>query len=400
MRNAVKIRLYPTDEQAAFLNRQFGAVRFVWNRALHIRKHRYKVHGDRLSATHDLKPLLKVAKHSRKYGWLADFDAISLQQACVNLDKAFKNFFEGRAKFPRFKRKHGGQSSYHCTGKTEIGVDSISIPKCPGRIAAVVHRAMAGGLKSITITRTPTGKYFAACLFEDGVEMPELPKVIPAEEIVGVDLGLTHLVIESTGRKTDNPRFVTRAQRNLRRKQKSLSRKKKGSKNRAKARRFVAASHERVANARGDFQHKVSRRLVDENQASIFETLNNKGMMKNRRLAKHIADASWYSLYSKTAYKAARAGKHCHAINRWSPTSKTCGDCGFKCEAMPLDVRDWVCPNCGAEHDRDINAARVVKHFGILELRAGGWHVPVCGGLRKTGNSLAAAVEAESSRAA
>ncbi|MCL2428734.1 MAG: transposase [Alphaproteobacteria bacterium] len=240
---------------------------------------------------------------------------------------------------------------------------------------------------------------FASSSSRDGKEAPELPKTIPAEAIVGVDVGLTHLIIESDGRKTDNPKFVTRAQRTLRRKQKSLSRKKKGSKNRAKARFLVAASHERVA-ARGDFQHKLSRRLVDENQAIIFETLNIKGMQKNRSLAKHIADASWGSLRIKTAYKAERAGKHCLTIDRWAATSKTCSDCGFKCEAMPLDVRDWVCPNCGSEHDRDINAARMVKHFGILELRAGGWHVPVCGGLRKTGNSPAAAYEAESSRAA
>lgn len=400
MLRATKIRICPDAEQGAFLDRQFGAVRFVFNKALHIKTHQYRMCGESLSAKHDLKPLLAVAKRSRKYSWLADFDAMALQQACINVDRAFKNFFEGRARFPRFKRKRGAQASYHCTGKTEIGADWITIPKCPGRIEAVVHRETTGELKSITVTRTATGKYFAACLFEDGEAPPELPTVVPAEAIVGIDVGLTDVAVESTGRKTENPRFVTRAKRNLRRKQKSLSRKQKGSKNRAKARVLVAAAHEDVANARGDFQHKLSRRLVDENQAIVVETLNIKGMQKNHCLAKAISDASWHSLRIKIAYKAEQAGRHFLAIDRWAATTKTCGDCGFKCEALPLDVRQWTCANCGSEHDRDINAARMTKHLGILELRAGGVHVPVCGGLRKTGDSPAAALEAESSKAA
>lgn len=260
---ATKIRIYPTDEQVAFLDRQFGAVRFVFNKTLHIKKHQYRMHGENLSARHDLKSLLAVAKKSRKYGWLADFDAMALQQACINVDRTLKNFFEGRAKFPRFKRKRGAQRSYHCTGKIDVDGESIAIPRCPGRIPAVVHRQTPGELKSVTLSKTPTGKYFAACLYDDGHKKPELPKVIPAESVVGVDVGLTHIAIDSNGTKVDNPRFVKRAQRNLRRKQKYYSRKQKGSKNRAKARRLVAGAHERVANARGDFQHK----LVDENQA-------------------------------------------------------------------------------------------------------------------------------------
>jgi putative transposase len=397
MRRAVKIRIYPDEEQTRFLDRQFGAVRFVFNKALAIERHCYKVRGYKLSAMHDLKPILKVAKRSRKYGWLANFDAMSLQQSCINLDRAFKNFFEHRARFPRFKSKRGSQSSYHCTGKIAVGGDWITIPKCAGRIMAVAHRALAGELKSITLARTPTGKYFAACLFEDGETVPELPTVVPAEAIVGIDVGLSHLATESTGRKTGNPRFVTRAQRNLRRKQKSLSRKKKGSKNRAKARLLVASAHERVANARGDFQHKLARRLVDENQAIVVENLTIKNMQKNRTLARSISDASWGSLGKKVKYKAERAGKHFIKINQWAPTTPVCHCCGFRCPGkMSLKVREWTCDNCGVLHDRDTNAAKMVKHYGILELRAGGVHVPVCGGLRKTGDMPAVAVEAES----
>ncbi|HEY2532297.1 MAG TPA: RNA-guided endonuclease TnpB family protein, partial [Xanthobacteraceae bacterium] len=352
MLRAVKIRVYPDQEQAQFLDRQFGAVRFVYNKALAIKRHCYKVRRAGLSARRDLKPLLAVAKRSRRYSWLAEFDAISLQQACINLDRAFTNFFEHRARFPRFKSKRGPQSSYHCTGRIEVGKDWIAIPKCPGRIPAVVHRAVAAELKSITLTKTPTGKYFASCLFEDGEVVPKLAAVVPADAVVGIDVGLTHVVIESTGCKTGNPRFVTRSERNLRRKQKSLSRKRKGSKNRAKARHIVASAHERVANARGDFQHKIARRLVDENQAIIVETLNIKNMQKNRCLAKAIGDAGWHSLRTKIAYKAARGGKHFVALDQWAATSKTCSCCGFRVAELPLSVREWTCDNCDTLHDR------------------------------------------------
>lgn len=392
MRRATRVRLYPTDEQAEFLLRQFGAVRFVWNKALAVKRHRYKVHGEKLSAKHDLKPLLAVAKKSRRYGWLADYDSMSLQQACRNLDRAFVNFFEGRARFPRFKRKHSAQSSYHCSGRIAVGTDWITIPKCPGRITAIVHREPVGKLKSITVTRTPTGKYFAACLFEDDAEAPQPPIIVPEKTIVGVDVGLRHMAIENSGRKTANPHFVKRAQRNLRRKQKALSRKQKGTKNRAKARRLVARAHERVANARGDFQHKLARRLVDENQAVIVETLRVKNMLRNHRLAKAIADAGWYSLRSKIADKAQLAGKHFVALDSWTATSKTCS----KCDHRNAELRNeefWICPACGVLHDRDINAAINIKRWGIVELRANGVWVPAHRGLRKTGDRPAAANE-------
>ena len=198
MLRATKVRIYPTPEQVPFLDRQFGAVRFVWNKALAIKTHRYRTRGQKLKGKRDLKPLLAVAKRSRKYSWLADFDGHSLQQACINLDRAFTNFFEGRARLPRFKRKHAQQSSYHCTGKIAIGDDWITIPKMSGRISAVVHRVTSGKLASITLTKTRTGKYFAACLFEDETEPPVPPHVV--RDVIGVDVGLAHVAIDSTGR--------------------------------------------------------------------------------------------------------------------------------------------------------------------------------------------------------
>ncbi|WP_075881408.1 RNA-guided endonuclease InsQ/TnpB family protein [Vreelandella massiliensis] len=391
MLKATKVRIYPTPEQAAFLNAQFGAVRFVYNKALHIIRSQYKRHGTKLRAKKDLKPLLAVAKKSRKYHWLKDYDSIALQQACINLDRAFQNFFDPKlpARYPRFKRKHGKQSSYHCTG-IKVGEGEIKIPKL-GPVKARLHREITGTLKSITLTRTTTtGKYYASVLVDDGAEAPAPLQTV--QSVIGVDMGLTHLAIDSSGRKVANPRFLKRARANLRRKQKALSRCQKGSKGRAKARLKLAKAHERLANARADFQHKLSRQLIDDNQAVIVETLKVKNLLKNRKLAKHIADASWFSLIQKLDYKAREQGKHLVKIDQWFASSKTCAGCGHKVADMPLSVRRWDCEHCGTKDiDRDINAAINIRQQGILQLKAEGLSVSAHGGLRKPGHAPAAA---------
>lgn len=389
MLKATKVRIYPTPEQAEFLARQFGAVRFVYNKSLHIISAQYKRHGLKLNAKKDIKPLLAVAKKSRKYHWLKDFDSIALQQACINLDKAFQSFFNPKlaARYPRFKRKHGKQSSYHCMS-VSAGENWIKVPKMEP-IKARIYRDLDGKLKSITLSRTVTGKYYASLLIEDGVETPAPLQTIDA--VLGVDMGLTHLAIDSEGKKTANPRFLKRAQANLRRKQKSLSRCQKGSKGRAKARLKLAKAHERLANTRADFQHKLSRQLTDESQAVVVETLKVKNMLKNRKLAKHIADASWFSLIQKLEYKAKAQGKHLVKIDQWFASSKTCSCCGYKMESLPLSVRNWTCPVCTAVHDRDVNAAINIRQQGIIKLRAEGLSVPANGGLRKSGHAPVAA---------
>ncbi|WP_035541070.1 RNA-guided endonuclease InsQ/TnpB family protein [Halomonas sp. GFAJ-1] len=390
MLTATKVRIYPTPEQADFLNQQFGAVRFTYNKALHIISSQYKRHGTKLRAKKDLKPLLAVAKKSRNYHWLKAFDSIALQQACINLDRAFQNFFNPqlKARYPRFKRKHGKQSSYHCTS-VKAGDDWIKVPKLTP-IKARIHREIAGTLKSITLTRTPTGKYFASLLVEDGVEAAAPLQTV--ETVLGVDMGLTHLAIDSTGRKVANPRFLKLAPANLRRKQKALSRCQKGSKRRTKARLMLAKAHERLANVRADFQHKLSRQLIDDNQAVVVETLSVKNMLKNRKLAKHIADASWSRLIEKLAYKAKQQGKHLVRIDQWFASSKTCAGCGHKVEQMPLSVRTWDCPSCGTKAiDRDVNAAITIRQQGILKLKAEGLSVSAHRGLCKTGHAPAAA---------
>ena len=371
MLRATKIRIYPTQEQAAFLIAQFGAVRFAYNKALHLKSHMYRKHGVTLNPKKDIKPLLAVAKKSRKYQWLKEYDSIALQQSVINLHQAFDNFFNPKlkAKYPQFKRRHGKQSSYHCVG-VKVLDGSIKLPKMKP-IEANVHREIEGVVKSITVSLSKTGKFYASILADAGVEA--LTPLHTVRTVTGVDLGLSHFAIESNGRKTANPRFVKRAEKNLRRKQRQLSRKAKGSANRAKARILVAKCHEKVANARADFQHKLSRTLVDENQAVIVETLKSANMMKSRKLAKHIADASWHSFVAKLEYKLKEQGKHLLKLDQWYASSKTCHCCGHKMEDMPLSVRKWDCPSCGTtDIDRDLNAALNIRDKGILELKAAG----------------------------
>tara|TARA_Y100001970_G_scaffold294258_1_gene449305 strand:- start:3771 stop:4913 length:1143 start_codon:yes stop_codon:yes gene_type:complete len=371
MLRATKVRLYPSLEQADFLKQQFGAVRFAYNKALHLKSHMYRKHGVTLNPKKDIKPLLAVAKKSRKYHWLKQYDSIALQQSVINLHQAFDNFFNPKlkAKYPQFKRRHGKQSSYHCVG-VKVLEGAIKLPKMKP-VTANIHREITGTVKSITVSLSNTGKFYASILVDDGVEAPALLHTV--SKVTGIDLGLSHFAIESNGRKTANPRFVKRAEKNLRRKQRQLSRKAKSSSNRSKARRIVAKCHEKVANARADFQHKLSRTLVDENQAVIVETLKSANMMKSRKLAKHIADASWHSFVIKLEYKMKEQGKHLVKLDQWYASSKTCHCCGNKTEEMPLSVRKWDCPSCGTiDIDRDVNAALNIRDKGILELKAAG----------------------------
>ncbi|WP_245710372.1 RNA-guided endonuclease InsQ/TnpB family protein [Allopseudospirillum japonicum] len=311
------------------------------------------------------------------------------KRACINLDKAFQNFFDPKlpSRYPKLKRKHGKQSSYHCMS-VSAGDRWIKVPKMKP-IKARVHRALVGKLKSITLSRTATGKYYASLLVEDNVAAPT--PVQSVDTVLGVDMGLTHLAIDSNGNKTANPRFLRRAAANLRHKQKALSRCQKGSKGRAKARLKLAKAHERLANARADFQHKLSRQLIDENQAVVVETLKVKNLLKNRKLAKHIADASWFGLIQKLEYKAKAQGKHLVKIDPWFASSKTCSCCGHKIDILPLSVRTWACPACSVVRDRDINAAINIRQQGVMKLRAEGLSVPANGGLRKSGHAPVAA---------
>jgi len=364
------------------------AVRFAYNKALHISRHMYQRRGITLKPTRDIKPLLAVVKKSRRYSWLKEYDSLALQQAVINLDKAFANFFNKKlkARSPVFKSKHGKQSSYHPNGK--VLTDAVRLPKIPA-IRANIHREIVGKISSITITRNAAGKYSASILADDGQEAAAKPICITA--VSGYDLGLSHYLIGNGGGKVANPRHLVNAYRRLRRDGKAVSRKKPGSANRRKARLRLAAQHERVANARADFQHKLYRKIIDENQAVIVETLKSANMMKNRRLARHIGDAAWSGFVAKLAYKAESAGVHLVKLDQWFASAKICHCCGHKMPEMSLKVLEWKCPGCNADHDRDINAAINIQHKGITELMAAGHVVKAHRGLRKSGSVPVAA---------
>ena len=394
MLKATKVRLYPTIEQKAALAFQFGAARWAYNYALDWRNRAWKENGERVTRRMTLDKLVEL-KREEATAWLKEADSQALQQSLIHLDDAFKRFFQKQSRYPRHKGKRSKQSISYPQRVKIVDGNSLYLPKV-GNVKVVLHREITGKIKTVTVSRNLTGKYHASVLYDNGEPMPEVVSDMDANAVIGVDMGLSHLLITSEGYKEGNPRFLKQAEANLRHKQKSLSRKVKGSGNRNKARILVAKVHERVTNARNDFQHKLSKRLIDDNQAICVETLKVKNMLKNRKLARHITDASWSGLLRKLGYKAAWRGKHLVQVDQWFASSKTCSVCGACMVTMSLSVRTWQCKSCGHEHDRDINAARNIRQQGILKLKAAGLSVSACGGLRKTGISPAAACEAGS----
>jgi len=363
MITVTKIRIYPNTIQQEVLSQAFGCSRWLWNHYLVETQRVYKETGKGLSrfALNSLLPDLK-----KEHPWLAKTYSQSLQAVCLNLSRAYINFFEKRARFPRYKSKHGKQT-LHYPQNVRIEDDMIYLPKI-GCIKAVVHREIVGKLKTVTISRTQTGRYFASLLTDDGVTAPE---VSFQGKVLGIDVGLTHLAITSDRLKIENPHFLIKAEKNLKRKQRKLSRKVKGGNTRNKARLLVAGAYERVANTRKDFLHKLSHRLVNENQVIAVEDLNIRGMIKNHCLAQSISDVGWNTLTSFLCYKAARAGKGFIKVNRFFPSSKTCSCCLHVQKEMPLTIRLWRCSECGVLHDRDTNAALNIRREAQRIIAAG-----------------------------
>ncbi|MFN9671464.1 MAG: RNA-guided endonuclease InsQ/TnpB family protein, partial [Microcystis sp.] len=303
-----------------------------------------------------LLPSLKKA-----YEWLTDAYSQCLQVVALNLSQAYQNFFEKRARLPRFKSKHGRQSiSYPANVKFEG--DYLKLPGKVGLVYCVRHREFEGTIKTVTISKTPDGKYYASILVDDELELPETSK---DGKGIGIDLGLTHFAITSNGSKYENPRHLAKHQRNLKRKQQKLSRKKKGSNNRQKARRKVAKVHSKISRCREDFLHKLSRKIVNENQVIAVENLNVKGMVRNHNLAKAISDCGWGMFCTMLKYKAEWEGKTYIEVDRFFPSSKTCNVCLNQVASLPLDVRTWTCEHCKTTHDRDRNAAINIKNEAL-----------------------------------
>lgn len=343
-----KYRIYPNQEQQGKLAVQFGHARFVYNLYLGVRSDYYKATGKSASymdCTNDLTQLKNEPEHI----WIKEADSQVLQQSLKDLDAAFTRFFKGLGDYPKFKKRHGKQSIRY-PQRFKLDDNRIYLPKV-GWTKINLHRPIRGNMKSCTVSRTKTGKYFVSILCEWEHELPE---TIDGE--VGIDLGITHFATLSTGEKIDNPRNLKRSMRRLKIRQRRLSHKQKGSSNRGKARHSVAMTHERIANQRRDFHHQLSRHLVDQYGYIALEDLNVSGMVKNHKLAQAISDVGWSQFVTFLKYKQDWNNGVVHQVGRFFASSKLCSACGAKNQDLTLSVREWTCQECGAIHDRDTNA--------------------------------------------
>jgi putative transposase len=377
LNKVVQVRLYPTKEQETLLAQTFGCARWWWNYALDQSIETYKETGKGLGRS-ALNALLPDLKKDENTEWLTDCYSQVLQATTLNLTTAYKNFFEKRAGFPKFKSKQGKQSIQY-PQNVKIVEGNVKLPGSIGVVKAKIHRPIEGKIKTVTVSKTPSGKYLASILTEIKGEHP----TVIEGKIYGVDLGLKHFAVVTDGEKVskyDNPKHITKHEKNLRRKQKKLARKVKGSHSRNKYRKVVAKVYERVSNSRQDFLHKLSYKLVSDSQAVIVENLHVKGMVRNHKLAKAISDCGWGMFTNFLAYKLERKGSKLVKIDRWFPSSKLCSNCFYQMSEMPLDVREWTCPHCGTHHDRDGNAAINIRAEGIRMLKAEGSAVSAVGG--------------------
>jgi len=370
-KRAYKYRFYPTDEQKKILAQTFGCCRFVYNWGLSTRKTAYFQHGKSLYYN-DLAAMLPALKE--QYPWLRDTSSVPLQQALRHLDRAFVNFFEGRAAYPTFKKKRHEQSATFVSNAFMWDRQALTLAKMDAPLEIVWHRPLPQGCKpsSVTIIKDSANRYFVSILVADDIK--PLPMV---NQMVGLDLGIKSMVALSTGESIGNPRYFAKDEKRLAKAQRRLAKKKKGSKNRNKARLKVAKIHARIADRRRDYQHKLSTRIAHENQVICVESLAVKNMVKNHSLAKAISDVGWGEFVHQLEYKSQWYGRTLIKIDRFSPSSKTCHACKHVLDSLLLDIREWVCPACGVVHDRDTNAALNILAEGLSAAACGGSVRPV-----------------------
>ncbi|MEU1732759.1 RNA-guided endonuclease TnpB family protein [Streptosporangium sp. NPDC020145] len=363
VKRAYKYRFRPTPEQACELVRTFGCVRFVYNKALEERTRAYTLEGRRVSYV-ESSAALTAWKRSGDVDFLFEVSSVPLQQALRHLQAAFANFFAKRAKYPTFKSRRKSRASAEYTRSAFRFRDGrLTLAKMDAPLNIVWSRPLPEGAEpsTVTVSRDAAGRWFVSLLVEETIT-----PLAPVERSVGVDAGITALATLSTGEKIVNPRHERRDRHRLAKAQRALARTEKGSNNRAKARLRVARVYARIADRRRDHLHKVTTRLVRENQVIAVEDLTVRNMVKNRSLARAVSDASWRRMRSMLEYKAAWYGRTLVVVDRWFPSSKLCSACGTLQSGMPLTVREWVCA-CGAVHDRDVNAARNVLAAGLAE---------------------------------
>lgn len=365
MKRAYKYRFYPTTEQAELLAQTFGCVRFVYNSILRWRTDAYYERKEKIGYL-QANARLTALKKEPEYIWLNDVSCVPLQQSLRHQQAAFANFFAGRAAYPAFKSKRHKQVAEFTASAFKHRDGELYIAKSKSPLDVRWSRELPSAPSTVTISRDSAGRYFVSCLCEfEPVSMPVTAKT------VGIDVGLKDLFVTDTRFKTDNPRYTAKYAKRLTLLQRRLSRKQKGSRNRIKARLKVARLHAKIADCRMDNLHKLSRKLINENQVVCVESLKVKNMIRNPKLSKAIADAGWSELVRQLQYKGKWAGRSVVAIDQYLPSSKCCSCCGFTMQKMPLNVRKWHCPECGADHDRDINAARNIKAAGLAVLAHG-----------------------------
>jgi putative transposase len=354
----LKYRFYPTSEQRLILAQTFGCTRFVYNWALALRTDSYYQEQKSLSYTDTSNALTKLKKDPEKT-WLKQVSAVPLQQGLRHLNTAFTNFFAGRSKYPKFKQKNNRQTAHYAPNAFKWQDGKLTLAKMSQPLKIRWSRYFEGQPKQIIVSKDPANRYFVSFLVEE-----ELEQWDKANDEIGIDLGVKDVLVTSNGFASGNPKYYQKYQARLKTLQSRLSRKQKGSKNRDKARLKVAKLHAKIADCRKDFLHKLTTRLVRENQAIYTETLAVKNMMANHKLAKAIADCGWSEALRQFQYKCQWHGRKLGAIDRWFPSSKRCNPCGYILDKLPLDVREWICPSCNSHNPRDENAAKNILAVG------------------------------------
>lgn len=376
---AYKYRIYPNEEQEVLISKHFGCCRFIYNYALEKKIKAYQTEKRNLSRF-DIQSELPSMKKSEEHGWLKEVNSQSLQASLAYLDSAYSKFFKEKKGFPKFKSKNDNRQSFSIPSSTKVDFENnrVFIPKFKNGIKAKLHRSFEGKIKTSTITKTPTGKYFISILVE--VYDPDVPmKPISENQAIGLDIGIKTFAILSDGIKIENPKHLRKSVKKVKRLQRSLSRKTKESKNRNKTRLRLASAHERVTNRRNDFLHKTTRYLVDNYDTICLETLNVKGMVKNHHLAQALNDISIGTFNGILEYKAKEEGVNILRIGRFEPSSRMC-TCGYINKNLTLSMRKWICPECHVEHDRDLLAANNIKRFAFRNINtAGTVEIHACG---------------------